>query len=136
MKQEIKDLMRGEIALFAEKLRAFDSGELEAKAYKRIADVCTGVEVRSGGNMLRLRMAGGRLTVPRLGFVADAAERCGVDRMKITTGQTIQLHNLPSEVTVELMEKAIDVDIITRGGGGDFLRNVMASPLSGVEQGE
>ena len=34
------------------------------------------------------------------------------------------------------MEKAFDAGIITRGGGGDFPRNVMASPLSGVEQGE
>ena len=33
MKQEIRDLMRSEIALFAEKLRAFDNGELEPKAY-------------------------------------------------------------------------------------------------------
>ena len=136
MKQEIRDLMRSEIALFAEKLRAFDNGELEPKAYKGFSGGFGSYAQRNGGNMLRLRMAGGRLTIPRLGFVMDAAERCGVDRMKITTGQTIQLHNLPSDVTVDLMEKAIDVDIITRGGGGDFLRNVMASPLSGVEQGE
>lgn len=34
------------------------------------------------------------------------------------------------------MEKALDVGIVTRGGGGDFPRNVMVSPLSGVEQGE
>ena len=136
MKQEIRDLMRSEIALFAEKLRAFDNGELEAKSYKGFSGGFGSYAQRSGGNMLRLRMAGGRLTPARLGFIADCAEAYGINRMKITTGQTIQLHNLPSDVTVAMMEKAIDVDIITRGGGGDFLRNVMASPLSGVEQGE
>lgn len=30
----------------------------------------------------------------------------------------------------------MDVGIITKGGGGDFPRNVMCSPLSGVEMGE
>jgi ferredoxin-nitrite reductase len=34
------------------------------------------------------------------------------------------------------MEGALDVGIVTMGGGGDFPRNVMCSPLSGVEQDE
>ena len=35
-----------------------------------------------------------------------------------------------------MMRNALDAGIITRGGGGDNPRNVMASPLSGVEKGE
>ena len=35
-----------------------------------------------------------------------------------------------------IMEEAIDHGIITIGGGGDFPRNVMCSPLSGVEKEE
>ena len=136
MKQELRELLRSDIALFAEKIRAHDAGELDKKAYKGFSGGFGSYAQRNGGNMLRLRMAGGRLTKARLGFVADGVETYGIDRMKVTTGQTIQLHNLPSDATVALMEKAIDVDIFTRGGGGDFLRNVMASPLSGVEQGE
>mgnify|MGYP001030063148 FL=1 len=34
------------------------------------------------------------------------------------------------------MEGALDAGIVTIGGGGDFPRNVMCSPLSGVEQDE
>ena len=34
------------------------------------------------------------------------------------------------------MEDALDVGIVTMGGGGDFPRNVMCSPLSGVEADE
>ena len=34
------------------------------------------------------------------------------------------------------MEQALDAGIVTMGGGGDFPRNVMCSPLSGVEEGE
>ena len=87
MKQEIRDLMRSEIALFAEKLRAFDNGELEPKAYKGFSGGFGSYAQRNGGNMLRLRMAGGRLTIPRLGFVVDAAERCGVPLYEYTPSQ-------------------------------------------------
>ena len=46
------------------------------------------------------------------------------------------MHDLPPQSVVEIMKRALDYDIITRGGGGDFPRNVMVSPLTGVEQGE
>ena len=136
MKQEIRDMMRQDIALFADKIRAYAAGEVDAKSYKGFSGGFGSYAQRNGGNMLRLRMAGGRLTKERLAYVAKGVEDFGIDRMKLTTCQTIQLHNLPDQVTVEMMDRAIDVDIITRGGGGDFPRNTMASPLSGVEQGE
>lgn len=34
------------------------------------------------------------------------------------------------------MEQALDAGIITMGGGGDYPRNVMCSPLSGTEKDE
>ncbi len=34
------------------------------------------------------------------------------------------------------MENALSHNIVTMGGGGDFPRNIMCPPLSGVEQGE
>lgn len=136
MTQELKDLMRSDIAQFAEKIHAFEAGEVDKKAYKGFSGGFGSYAQRNGGNMLRLRMAGGRLTKARLKFLADSVEQYRIDRMKLTTCQTVQLHNLSAPDTVELMEKALDVDIVTRGGGGDFPRNTMASPLSGVERGE
>ena len=50
-----------------------------------------------------------------------------------TTCQAVQLHDLDKDSVCDIMEKAVDVGIITKGGGGDFPRNVMCSPLSGVE---
>lgn len=136
MNQELKEQMRSDIALFAERIKAFEAGEVDKKAYKGFSGGFGSYAQRSGGNMLRLRMAGGRLTKERLAFIADSVKEYQIDRMKITTCQTIQFHNLACDTAVELMEKALDVDIVTRGGGGDFPRNVMASPLSGVQKGE
>ena len=136
MRQEIRDQMRNDIPLFAEKIMAYEAGEVDKKAYKGFSGGFGSYPQREGGYMLRLRMAGGRLTKERLEYLAKSVEEYGVDRMKLTTCQTVQFHNLSAQDTIELMTKAIDVDIITRGGGGDFPRNTMASPLSGVEQGE
>lgn len=136
MDQNLKEHMRSEIALFAEKINAFEGGAVDKKVYKSFSGGFGSYAQRSGGNMLRLRMAGGRLTKERLAFLADSVEEYKISRMKMTTCQTIQFHDLTAKDTVELMEKALAVDIVTRGGGGDFPRNVMASPLSGVEQGE
>ncbi len=136
MKQETKTQMRQDIPLFAERIRAFDAGEIELKAYKGFAGGFGSYPQRAGGYMLRLRMAGGRLTPARLKYLADSAAAYQIDRMKLTTCQTVQFHNLTAEQVIDLMDKAVDVDIITRGGGGDHPRNTMASPLSGVEPGE
>ena len=86
--------------------------------------------------MLRLRMPAGVVTKERLAFTAGAIKKYQIPRVHFTTCQTVQFHNLSAKAACELMEKALDAGIVTRGGGGDFPRNVMASPLSGAEQGE
>lgn len=136
MNQELKEQFLKDIDIFENSIHAFKAGEIDRKTYKGVSGGFGSYAQREEGSMLRLRMAGGRLTKERLAFLADGVKKHNIDLMKITTCQTIQLHNLEPDSTVELMKKALDVDIVTRGGGGDFPRNVMVSPLSGVEQGE
>ena len=136
MKQEWMEQMKREIALFEEKIKAFEAGKIDKKTYKGISGGFGSYAQKNGGNMLRLRLTGGRLTKDRLRFLAEGIEEHQINRAKMTTCQTIQLHNLNGEAVVDLMKKAVDVNIITRGGGGDFPRNVMVNPLSGVEQNE
>ena len=136
MNQELKEIFRKDIEIFAEKIRAFEAGEIDRKTYKSISGGFGSYAQREGGHMLRLPMAGGRLTKERLRFLAESVEKYGISRMKLTICQTVQLHNLSADETVELMKNALNAGIVTRGAGGDFPRNAMASPLSGVEQGE
>ena len=74
-------------------------------------------------NMLRLRMPAGVVTKERLAFTAGAIKKYQIPRVHFTTCQTIQLHDLSERDVCEIMEKAFDAGIITRGGGGDFPRN-------------
>ena len=137
MDEKLRIALKQDIDAFEQKIKEFANGEIDRKAYKGFSGGFGRYAQRDAAySMLRLRLPGGRLTKERLGFIAKCAAKYGVPRMKLTTCQTVQLHDLPPQSVVEIMKKAIDYDIITRGGGGDFPRNVMVSPLSGVEQGE
>lgn len=122
---------------FKEKTMAFHNGEMSVAEYKHFSGGYGSYAQRGGQkHMLRLRMAGGRITKERLRFIVDACGRYGIDRIKMTTCQSIQLHNLEAEDLCVLIEEAWKAGMISRGGGGDFPRNVMASPLSGVQEQE
>lgn len=126
-----------DLEAFKEKTMQFHRGEITVPEYKAFSGGFGSYAQRGGKkHMLRLRMAGGRLTKERLKFIVENCDAYGIDRLKITTCQSIQLHDLEASDLCELMEKAWRADMISRGGGGDFPRNVMASPLSGVQQGE
>ena len=70
--------------------------------------------------MLRLRFTGGEITKDKLQFIADSVEKYKIDKLHLTTCQTVQVHNL-SDVTVSsLIEEAFEHDIITRGAAVTF----------------
>ena len=126
-----------DLPAFREKTAEFYAGGSTVGAYKGFSGYY-GSYAQKGGkaSMLRLRMPGGRVTPEKLAFVAHAIRDCGVKRAHFTTCQTIQLHDLDADTVCTLMEQALDAGIVTMGGGGDFPRNVMCSPLSGVQADE
>jgi ferredoxin-nitrite reductase len=135
--EQLMKEFREDLAEFRRMTDKFYAGEITAKEYKGFSGGF-GSYAQKGGkaNMLRLRMPGGRMTKEKLAFVAQVIEDYGIDKVHFTTCQTLQLHNLNGRDACDIMEKALEVGIITRGGGGDFPRNAMVSPLSGVECGE
>lgn len=137
MKKIDPQTWKEDLGEFREKTDQFYGGEMDKGAYKGFSGGYGSYAQRGGkASMLRLRMPGGRLTKEKLAFVADSIEKHQVDKVHLTTCQTIQLHNLQPEALYDIMERALDYGIVTRGGGGDFPRNAMVSPLSGVERGE
>ena len=136
MEQLLKEF-KEDLAQFRKMTDKFYAKEVSVKEYKGFSGGF-GSYAQKGGeaSMLRLRLPGGRLEKEKLKFIADTIAKYGIGKVHVTTCQTVQLHNLSAETVCEIMEKAFDVGIITRGGGGDFPRNVMVSPLSGVEAGE
>lgn len=128
---------RADLPEFKEKTAAFFAGEMSKAAYKGFSGYYGTYAQRDGkASMLRLRMTAGCVTPEKLSFTADMIRKHHIERVHFTTCQTIQLHDLTQEAVYDIMERALDVGIITMGGGGDYPRNVMCSPLSGVEEGE
>ena len=137
MNQKLITEFKEDLKDFREMTEKFYAKEVSVKDYKGFSGGY-GSYAQKGGeaSMLRLRMPGGRITKEKLKFLADSIERYGVSRAHLTTCQTVQFHDLNADTVCDIMEQAMEVGIVTRGGGGDFPRNTMVSPLSGVEQGE
>lgn len=136
MKDYAKELLP-DIEEFHEVTRKFYNKEISVAEYKGFSGGFGSYAQRGGEyGMLRLRLSGGRITKENLKFITESIEKYQIDRAHLTTCQTVQLHNLTADTICALVEEAWKNGIITRGGGGDYPRNVMMSPLAGVECGE
>ncbi|MGM9913156.1 nitrite/sulfite reductase [Floccifex sp.] len=122
---------------FIEKTNQFYSGEMNMKDYKGFSGFY-GSYAQKGGkaSMLRLRLPAGVITKETLNFIVNEIKKYEVTRAHFTTCQTIQLHDLQPSQLFSIYEDILDFGIISIGGGGDFPRNVMCSPLSGVQKDE
>lgn len=130
-------IWKQDLPAFKEKTDAFYAGDLDRNTYKGFSGFYGSYAQRGGtASMLRLRMTAGRVPASKLHFVADAIRRHHVDLVHFTTCQTIQFHNLLPHQLYPIMEEALDAGIVPMGGGGDFPRNVMCSPLAGTDPEE
>lgn len=122
---------------FYDKTRQFYDGQISMKDYKGFSGFYGSYSQKGGkASMLRLRMPAGAISKEKLNFVVNTMKEHQITRSHFTTCQTIQLHDLSCEQLFPVYEQALDAGIIPLGGGGDFPRNVMCSPLSGVQKNE
>lgn len=134
---EFDTMLKEEIPAFREKGHAFQRKELTMMEYKH-ASGGFGVYAERGGEyfMIRLRVPSGVLSVDQLKLIYNYAKQYNLTEMHFTTRQTIQLHHLTNDQVCDIMEVALTEGIYTRGGGGNYPRNVSLSPLAGVAQDE
>lgn len=118
---------------YRENLKKFLSGELE-DAFFRGMRVPWGNYSQRGGKLLmsRLRIPGGILTPEQLEAIGMAAKNFANSKLHITTRQDIQIHNVPYENSIKIIEYLKDFNISPRGGGGNTVRNITTCYLSGI----
>lgn len=137
MTEKILEEFREDLKEFYDMTEKFYNKEITVAEYKGFSGGFGSYAQRGGErSMLRLRLPAGEVEKEKLKFIAECIEKYQIDMVHFTTCQTIQLHNLTKDTVCKLISEAMEHGIITRGGGGDFPRNVMCSPLSGVEDGE
>lgn len=128
---------REDLKEFHEMTRKFYNKEITVSEYKAFSGGFGSYAQRGGErSMLRLRLSGGEIDKNKLQFIAESMEKYRISMAHLTTCQTVQFHNLTEKDVCQLVEEAWENGIITRGGGGDFPRNVMCTPLSGIVREE
>lgn len=115
----------------------FENKEITPAEYKAISGGFGNYPQKGNEKlMLRLRLTGGRLQKEQMQCIIQCCKKHSVENMKVTTCQSLQLHDLTNEAVRDITKTVLDVNIVTRGGGGNHPRNVMASPLSGTDKNE
>lgn len=135
--QNQHEFLKDEIKKFRAEGHRFYNKEISVGDFKKISGGM-GVYAQRGGEsfMIRLRTNSGILPLNQLKLIDSFLTDFKIEKLHITTRQAIQLHDLSIDAVCDIMEKALDNGLYTRGGGGNFPRNVSLSPMSGVEKNE
>ncbi len=83
--------------------------------------------------MLRLRVPGAVLTSAQLRGLAEMAEDWGAGRCDLTTRSNVQIREFQPKHLVPVLNKIAALGMSSRGSGADNIRNITASPLSGLD---
>ena len=97
-----------------------------------------GVYMERSGNtfMVRPRSPGGLISLEQLKAISKIANKYSKRQFRFTTRQDIQLHKVDVKDTIEIMNELKKVNMYSVGTGGNTVRNVACSPLSGIEKDE
>lgn len=133
----LKNLLINELPNFKDYSLKLLNGEIKKMDYKGFSGGYGVYAQRDQKSfMIRLRVSAGVLSKAQLNKIYKMAKKHNVEQIHLTTRQAIQLHNLSIDSILDIMEEGIKNDIFTRGGGGNYPRNVGLSPLSGVDINE
>jgi len=130
---KLPEKVKHEAKRYKESFEKFLAGELKDAFFKGIR-VPWGNYSQRGGKFLmtRLRIPAGILTPPQLRAIGEAAQRFADGKLHITTRCDIQIHNVPWDNPVKILEYLQNFDLTPRGCGGNTIRGITCCYLSGV----
>jgi ferredoxin-nitrite reductase len=86
--------------------------------------------------MLRMRVPGSILTAHQMRGLAQIAEDWGSGRVDITTRSNLQIRELQPKNIINVLSKVQSLGMTSRGAGADNIRNITASPITGIDATE
>lgn len=134
---ELPQALKGEINKFDQDIKGYLSGEINPIQFKGIR-VAHGVyeQRKPETHMIRIRCAGGGATPAQLRHVGLLAKKYGSGEIHVTTRQEMQIHYVDLENVISVYNALTEVGLSSRGGGGNTVRNILASYDSGVTPDE
>ena len=122
-----------ELDLYRMEVERFQQAEISEEAFKAFR-VPRGIYEQRGGEtyMMRVKAPAGGLTPDQMEAVADLSERYGDGTPHVTDRQDVQLHGIRIDDTPAVLEALAQVNLTTRGGGGNTIRNITACAEAGI----
>ncbi len=118
---------------YGDQVSRYLSGETSAVVFRAYRVPMGVYEQRESGKfMVRIRIGAGLARPAQIRAIADLADQYSTGAVHVTTRQDIQIHQLRIEDTVKVMAGLLRVQLCSRGGGGNTVRNVSACPRSGT----
>lgn len=116
---------------FKNNLQLFNEGKIDDfKSFSGIMGIYK--ERLTETYMVRPRIPGGCATLEQLKAISNIAKKYEGTQIRFTTRQDIQFHSVKIDNLGNILEDLIKAGLTTKAAGGDGVRNVACSPLSGV----
>ena len=126
-----------DIQYFGSLIDEFTEGRIEPVKFKGTRVPMGIYEQRKDGTfMVRIRCAGGFITPVQLKKVAEIAHKYNSELLHITTRQELQIQNLALKDTLLVLQNLKEIGLASKGGGGNTVRNILASVDSGISSDE
>jgi sulfite reductase (ferredoxin) len=93
-----------------------------------------GIYQQQDGNMVRLKIPGGRFSTAQYLAVTDIALHYANSQFMITTRQDVQLHTIRPQHLSEIIGILDRLWLTTQGACGDVVRNVTTCPVSDLDR--
>ncbi|MDR1860113.1 MAG: sulfurtransferase TusA family protein [Bacteroidales bacterium] len=134
---KLPDSLRQELDDFAVQTEQFLRGDIEPVKFKAIRVPMGIYEQRENGRfMCRIRCAAGMLTPAQLRETVRIAMEENTFPIHLTTRQEVQLHNLTLDNINRIADRLYGLGLTSRGGGGNTVRNIVASDDAGIAPDE
>ncbi len=129
--------LKQEIGKYNDLMKAYQSKKIDPKEFKAYRVPMGIYEQRKDGTyMVRVRCSAGFISPVQLKIVAEIAQKYDSQLIHITTRQELQIQNLALKDTYPILLELYAIGLASRGGGGNTVRNIMASVDAGISKDE
>lgn len=133
----LPDTLTEDIAYFGTLIDDFHDGKIEPVKFKGTRVPMGIYEQRKDGTyMVRVRCTGGYISPEQLKQVALTAQSHHSSLLHITTRQEIQIHHIAIEQVKTILPELQTVELSSKGGGGNTVRNMLVDINSGISVDE
>ncbi|MHA8065229.1 nitrite reductase [Aquirufa sp. ROCK2-A2] len=130
-------IVEKDIIDLANKIAQFRAGEIHEEKFRSLR-LARGVygQRQQGVQMVRIKLPYGKITFNQWKRIADISDEYSIGNLHLTTRQDVQIHFVSLDRTPELWAELEKDDITLREACGNTVRNITASPTSGIDPKE